>query len=832
MDKLVNLTIDGREVEVQEGTLIIEAAEKAGIHIPRLCYLKGLESVGACRVCLIEIEGNKWLTPACKTKVKDEMHVLTQSEAVIENRKFVIELLLSLHPEGCLSCEKAGICRLQKYAYQLGIKTSRFPKKYFDYEIKRYEPFIERDPNLCILCGMCVRACKEWGNSVLDFMGRGMDTRVGTPDDLPLREAGCGFCGTCIEVCPVGAITELHCKFKGREWELTEKSSICPYCGCGCKITPYIKDGEIIKVNSKDGFLCVKGKFGFDAYACEARVRTPLIRKDNELVPASWDEALSFVAENLQRIKSQDGPEQTGFLGSASFSVEDNYVLERFARCVFSTNNIDKLARFYHGPTLLAFQKALGQEGLLRLSSQNEIDTADTILLISQSATHPQIARKIKRLIRKGAKLIEISSQKTELSELASCHISPRPGTEPPLLAGIMKIMVDEGLYDQEFVAKCAGFDKFSASLKDCPPEITGVPKDNLIEAARLIGSAKSLAIIYSAYLTSQINGTSNVLEVINLSLLKGSFNITPLVLENNTHGANLAGANPSMYPGYYALNDETLKKFKELWKVSDLPKEKGLTLMEMLDGGVKSLYALGDIPEILERYLGNLSFLCVQTTHLTELLKRQADCILPAASPFESDGTFINLEGKERMVQQILPPTGEAEAPWTTIVKLAHLLKYNMDYSLQEEIMNELKGLIPKETEPVTGIFHPVEFEEIKPPDEYPFTLITRDKLSLLSNAALNYSKINQLFADDSSLEICAKDAKGPGIIDGDLVSISSSEGTLKDVYAKVADNLPKGIVSLPLHLASEILDIRLDKESKTPSFSITYVDIRSEKQ
>jgi NADH dehydrogenase/NADH:ubiquinone oxidoreductase subunit G len=211
MEKLVSLTIDGKRIEAAEGTLVIEAAETVGIHIPRLCYMKELDNVGSCRICLVEIEGRKGLQPACRIKVKDGLVISTNTEAVIEARKFVLQLLLSTHPTECVYCKKAGRCELYRYVQELGIRKTIFPKKYFDYEIKR-EPFkdafIEWDPNLCILCGRCVRACKKWGTSILEFMERGLGTTVSTPKGVSLKEAGCNFCGACLRVCPVGAMVE------------------------------------------------------------------------------------------------------------------------------------------------------------------------------------------------------------------------------------------------------------------------------------------------------------------------------------------------------------------------------------------------------------------------------------------------------------------------------------------------------------------------------------------------------------------------------------------------------------------------------------------------
>ena len=250
MAKMVKLTIDGTMVESPEGANLIDAAGLAGIHIPNLCYLKGMPGIGACRLCLVEIEGAKAPMIACNTKVKEGMVVNTKTEKIQETRRFVIDLILSMHPLDCMTCTKAGVCNLQKYAYEFELKESNFTRKKFGYPIDEANPCIKRDPDYCILCGRCVRVCRHQGTNVLDFMGRGVGAKVMTANDKPLQESSCTFCGSCVDACPVNALLEADRWRKGREWEYEKTNSVCLLCGNGCDITVSTKDGRVAKINS------------------------------------------------------------------------------------------------------------------------------------------------------------------------------------------------------------------------------------------------------------------------------------------------------------------------------------------------------------------------------------------------------------------------------------------------------------------------------------------------------------------------------------------------------------------------------------------------------
>jgi formate dehydrogenase alpha subunit len=348
----VRLTIDGREVRAEEGTTLFEAAKRTGIAIPHLCYREDLRPTTACRLCVVEVEGIRTLVASCAYPVANKMVVRTDTERVQDARRMVVEFLLSDHPYDCMTCEKSGSCLLEKYAYELGIRKSRFSGEQHNYPLRSANPFFERDYNKCILCGRCVTVCSEVQFcEAVDQSKRGFDSKVAAAYDRSMQQTSCVFCGNCVSVCPVGALSEKAGRYKGREWELKKIPTICSYCGVGCTLVLNVKDHQVLKVPSdKDlvinkGRTCVKGRFGFDYIHSPDRLKAPLIKTDGEFRQASWDEALDTVAQGLKRIKAQHGPDAVGFLASAKCTNEENYLLQKLARAGLGTNNVDHCAR-------------------------------------------------------------------------------------------------------------------------------------------------------------------------------------------------------------------------------------------------------------------------------------------------------------------------------------------------------------------------------------------------------------------------------------------------------------------------------------------------------
>jgi NADH dehydrogenase/NADH:ubiquinone oxidoreductase subunit G len=457
MSKTVSLTVDGKEIKVLEGTNLIDAAETAGIHIPNLCYIKGMKGIGACRLCLVEIEGMKAPMIACTTKAKDGMVVHTKTEKVEEVRRFVIDLILSMHPLDCMTCTKAGACNLQKYAYDFEIKESNFTRKKFGYPIDE----------ACILCARCVRVCKEQGTNVLDFMGRGVGAKVVTAMDKPLQESGCTFCGSCVDACPVNALLEADRWRKGREWEYEKVRSVCLLCGNGCDIIASKKDESIVKINagapdgSVERYICAIGRFGFDANSSDVRLTTPLKREDGELKETTWKDALKIVAEKLKK-----SGKNTGIISSGSILNQDAFVLAKFASDVVKTKNVDTTVSTYADAESMKFSDSV------------EFDRADIIVIagidLSQwTRVLPALDASIRKRVSRGAKLIVINEEDTSLMQIATLSFK---GDEAKLLAQIAKSLIGGG--------KKAGKDMESA-LSDV------VTSEETDRAAELIAGAE-----------------------------------------------------------------------------------------------------------------------------------------------------------------------------------------------------------------------------------------------------------------------------------------------------------------------------------------------------
>jgi formate dehydrogenase alpha subunit len=348
----IRLTINDREVQAEEGMTIFEAARTAGIHIPHLCYRPDLTPTTSCRLCVVEVEGSRTLVASCALPVAPKMAVRTDTKRVQDARKLVVELLLSDHPYDCMTCEKSGSCKLEKYAYEFGIRKTRFQGEKHEYPLRCANPFYERDYNKCILCGRCVTVCQEIQYcDAVDYSKRGFTTKVAASFDHSMQDSPCVFCGNCVSVCPVGALSEKAGRFQGRDWELRRIPTVCSYCGVGCTLVLNVKDNQVLKVASdKDlgvnrGWTCVKGRFGFDYIHSPDRLTEPQIREGEKFRPASWDETLDRVAEGLKKVKADHGPEAIGVLVSGKCTNEENYLLQKLARAALSTNNVDHCAR-------------------------------------------------------------------------------------------------------------------------------------------------------------------------------------------------------------------------------------------------------------------------------------------------------------------------------------------------------------------------------------------------------------------------------------------------------------------------------------------------------
>ena len=440
MSKMVNMEFDGKAVSVPEGMTLVDAAATVGVHIPNLCHIKELRGVGACRMCMVEIEGMKTPVTGCTTRTKEGMKVQTKTAKVEEIRKFVTDLVLSFHPLDCMTCPKAGTCDLQRYAADLGIRESSFGRKSFNYELNDRSPFITIDNNYCILCGRCVRVCKEQGTNVLDFMGRGITTKVSTAMDKPLHESGCTFCGSCVDACPVNTIMERDRWQHGREWDLEKHDTACTACGSGCSVITSSKNGKIVKVNAKEdnGYICAIGRFGFDSLQASNRVLTPMKKQGSKLVPTTWEDAAKIAADALKKAGAN-----AGFIAAGSLTNEEAYAVQELAREAAGSANIDTPASMYAGGLISALRTVYGEAGI-NIASQADLKSADVVVLIGADPSQKkQVLQEVEVMIRRraqaGAKIIVVNPEKIELaSHQNAIHLQLKEGTDTILLAGLM----------------------------------------------------------------------------------------------------------------------------------------------------------------------------------------------------------------------------------------------------------------------------------------------------------------------------------------------------------------------------------------------------------
>jgi len=890
----ITITLDGREVSGYPGTTILELAKESGIDIPTLCHAPQLTSIGACRVCLVEDERNGALLASCVTPIASGMLINTRSPRVIERRKTIVKLMLASHPDSCLVCDKGNRCQLRQIASDLDIGLVELQRIPQIASIDEVNPFLERDLSKCILCAKCIRACQELvGEGAIDYFQRGFTTIPATLNNLPLENSECTFCGTCVALCPTGALTEKDKTYRGTTQTVVQTT--CPFCGCGCSICLEVKDGRVARVTPgkessvNKGTLCVRGSYGCDFIHSPDRLLKPLIKSNGNFQELSWEEALELVSTQFQRIKDEYGCDSLAILGSSKCTNEENYILQRFARSVLGTNNIDNGGRLYNSASRVGLGCLLGFPGTTNYLSGLEQSELILVVGADPSASAPAVGYAIKRAVkRQGAKLLLIDPRQTKLSMFAHLWLQPEVGTDAVLINGLAKVIIAEGLLDEEFVARSTdNFEALNESLKkhtlEYVAEITGVPVQQIHATARLYARASRAAIVYGTGITQHVTGPESVKALANLALLTGNIGrkrggIYALQRENNGQGACDMGTLPIFLPGYQSVADTQARmKFEESWGVSS-PADAGLTALEIMKqakkGKIKGMYIVGENPvlsfpnsRLITESLTSLDFLIVQDMFLTETAKL-AKVVLPAASFAEKNGTFTNFEGRVQKVQKAIPPLGESLPDWEIILRLADKIGTPMPYSSPQQVMDEIvdtcqltayssyggngyaeaevQSLYQTESSSHLGVgrihggqfptgfarFCPIAYiPPLRAKKGYPFTLLTGGIPNHFGTGSRSSRSMRlKKFSSQAFVEICEADAKKLTITDGEKVKVISPVGEVTTI-AKITDTLRQGMLFMPVSFpetpVSELFDIILNPETKAPSLKACNVKI-----
>ncbi|GAB6067578.1 formate dehydrogenase subunit alpha [Methylothermus subterraneus] len=903
--KTVTFTLDGREITAFEGETILQAAQRAGYEIPHLCYKEGYRPDGNCRACVVEIEGERVLAPSCCRTPREGMQVKARSERALKSQKLVLELLLSDMPAQGQSPYRDD-SELDYWVAKLKVGKPRFPSRRQP-KPDLSHPAMAVNLDACIQCTRCVRACREeQANDVIGYAFRGAKAQIVFDLDDPMGESTCVACGECVQACPTGALMP-----KGDVGHVPvdrKVDSTCPYCGVGCLLTFHVKNNRILYVTGRDGEtnhsrLCVKGRFGFDYVHSPYRLTKPLIRrpgvpKTAELLDpsqlfqvfreASWEEALDFAAQGLKRIRDTYGPKALAGFGSAKGSNEEAYLFQKLVRTGFGSNNVDHCTRLCHASSVAALLQCIGSGAVSNPVA--DVLKAEVIFLIGSNPTvnHPVAATWIKNAARRGAKLIVADPIRTEIFRFATHPVQFRPDTDVALLNGMMHTIVEEGLYNLEYIERYTeGFEKLRQHLKGYAPErvapVCGIEAETIRAVARLYATAKASMILWGMGISQHVHGTDNARCLIALALMTGQIGrpgtgLHPLRGQNNVQGASDAGLIPMVFPDYQSVKDPKARaRFEQLWGVK-LDPEPGLTVVEVIHaiekGQVRGMYIEGENPAMSDpnvaharAALAKLEHLVVQDIFLTETAGF-ADVILPASAFPEKTGTFTNTDRRVQLGRQAIDPPGEARQDLWIIQEMAKRLGLDWNYSGPQEVFEEMRLAMPsiagitwerleredsviypceKEGDPGQaviftqgfptptgkGLFVPAEFVHAAelPDSEYPFVFITGRQLEHWHTGAMTRrSFVLDAIEPYPVAEMHPLDLERLGVLPGGVITLKSRRGQVT-AYARPNLGMQRGTVFMAFcyheAAANLLTNEALDPDAKIPEFKFCAVRV-----
>ena len=894
--------INNKSYEIRDGETILSFLRRyhGKAAVPTLCDVPNLEPFGACRVCSVDValspNGPVKTMASCHTPMMDNYHIFPDSPRIQKLRKNIIELVLTDHPLDCLTCEVNGNCELQDVAAQVGIRKVRYPegKNHLDRKKDLSHPYMTSDLSKCINCSRCVRACDEvQGQFVLSMAGRGFDSHIVKGLNTSFFESECVSCGACAQACPTSAISDI---FESKSIAVDEKvRTVCTYCGVGCNLEVAIDAGAVKSIQApydaevNQGHTCLKGRFAFSFYDHPDRIRTPLIRRNGELQPATWDEAYDFIAEKLTAIKSQYGPDYIAGISSARCTNEENYLMQKFIRAVIGTNNIDSCARVCHSPTALGMQRTFGTGAAT--NSIEDLKYTKCIMVIGANPTdaHPVTGAKLKQVAMKGYPTIVIDPRRTEMAKYATHHLQLRPGTNVPLLQMMLYFIVKEGQEDKAFIAsRTEGYEGFRQQILglniDELESICGVDRKLVREAALTYAQAESAMSFHGLGVTEHSQGTLTVMLIADLAMVTGNIGrrgvgVNPLRGQNNVQGAADMGCQPHQGAGYLDVTHPDIHQKYELFYGAKLPLHIGYKIPQMyeasLNDHLKAMWVMGeDLVQTdpnthkVVAALEKLDLLVVQELFLTETCK-YATVVLPGASFLEKSGTFTNGERRIQRVNKVVEPLVGTKPDGQIIVDMMNRMGFAQPDYHPDTLLQEISQIVPffagvKWNElgdngkqwPVlpdgsdTDMLHTETFkrglgkfvyddyretkERVEHKKDYPYILTTNRELEHYNCGAMTRRTRNVQILTEDVLLIHPEDAAQHFIADGDLVCIESPRGKV-DVKAKLTDEVKPGILSTTFHFPEIMLNTVTSSESDAdamcPEYKVVAVRIRKSK-
>ncbi|MCU1338594.1 MAG: putative formate dehydrogenase [Bryobacterales bacterium] len=925
------ISINGSELEARDGERLIDVINRAGLQLSQVCYHPQLGPIQTCDTCIVEADGQ--LVRACATLVASGMKVTTTAESATTARADAFDGILRNHELYCTVCDNNnGNCTVHNTTKMLAVEHQRYPFERKPYEVDNSNPFYRYDPGQCILCGRCVEACQNLEvNETLSIRWEDPHPRVLWDGGAPIGESSCVSCGHCVTVCPCNALMEKsmigHAGYltglskraldgmidvvKGLESEagytailnvseveaamrtnrIRRTKTVCTYCGVGCSFDVWTKDRHILKVEPAHGAAngvstCVKGKFAWDFVNSEERLTKPLIREGDQFREATWDEALNLVARRFQEIKDREGPDALAFIASSKCTNEEGYLMQKLARAVIGTNNVDNCSRYCQAPATLGLFRTVGYGG--DSGSISDIEQSDLVLIVASNTaeSHPVLATRVKRSHKlHGQKLIVADLREHEMARRADLFFRPTPGTDLAWLSAVTRYLLDNDMAATSFLQEwTTGLEEYRKSLEpftlEFASETCGLSIETLKQIATMIAEAKSVCALWAMGVTQHHNGSDTSTAISNLLLVTGNYmrpgtGAYPLRGHNNVQGASDHGAMPESLPGYQSVHDpEVRSRFEKSWGVS-LPSTKGLDNHEMVkavhDGTLRSMYLCGEEMGLVDsdanyvcRAFSKLEFFVVEDIFFSSTC-RYADVVLPASPSLEKEGTFTSTERRVQRLYEVFEPLEGSRPDWRIVQDIANRLGAGWEYAHPSQIMDEIASLTPlfaginyERLEGYRTLQWPVAADGTDEPLLYTERFNFPDGKARLfpltwSEVAerpdaefdlhLNNGRLLEHFHEgnltgrvpgihamtpDRFVEVSPELARTRGIESGSLVRLTSRRGRVR-VRALVTDRVENGQLYMPMNSVQSPVNVLTgnytDPDTHTPAYKETAV-------